>query len=428
MTSGGAHGTCLQAAGVWKVFGPKPDRAIEFSDSGSTRAAVLTGTGWTTPVWPGSCPLAMCTLATGSSVQFQVTLMPTIPGEPDAEITLGMRPYMRGLVEGAPWYDELFETPKAQGLAGIRRQARALAERRCELAILLPNSLETALVAWMAGIPRRIGYRQGRSLLISNGPTAPRNRGWFSRRGPRRVPEPMPYYYGRLLDHAGVPGVTEERPSLPVTAADRELVAGFLDRHGLGDVLRPGGRKLVLFTAGASFGASKLWPAERFAAVARHFASRPDTVPVLFADLTSPIRNVRPGQVGAYASVPANGIGRMNNSVLRFPLSADGEVGAPLVRRLLVNVTDDGLQRASATSYASALVYGPDSRDVLLLVEGMDVVVPLLEGDTMLPGPIPTIPRPSIPPPGTARCTGRASASCRTVCAASSGYPWASGG
>lgn len=202
---------------------------------------------------------------------------------PEAEITLGLRPYMKGLVDGAPWFDELFETPKAAGFGGVRRQARALKERRCDLAILLPNSLETALVAWMAGIPRRVGYRQGRSLLISSGPTAPRNRGLFSRRGPRRVPEPMPFYYGRLLDHAGVPGVTEERPSLPVTATDRELVAAFLERHRLTDVVRPGGRKLILFTAGASFGASKLWPAERFAAVARHFAARPDTVPVLLA-------------------------------------------------------------------------------------------------------------------------------------------------
>jgi len=48
----------------------------------------MTGTGWTTPVWPGTCPLGMCTLAMGGSVQFQVTLLPTIPGEPDAEITL----------------------------------------------------------------------------------------------------------------------------------------------------------------------------------------------------------------------------------------------------------------------------------------------------------------------------------------------------
>ncbi len=47
MTSGGAHDTCVQVAEVWKVFGPRADRAIELSTSGASRAEVLTETGCT---------------------------------------------------------------------------------------------------------------------------------------------------------------------------------------------------------------------------------------------------------------------------------------------------------------------------------------------------------------------------------------------
>jgi glycine betaine/proline transport system ATP-binding protein len=47
MTSGGAHDTCVQVDGVWKVFGSRAERAIELSTSGSSRADVLAETGCT---------------------------------------------------------------------------------------------------------------------------------------------------------------------------------------------------------------------------------------------------------------------------------------------------------------------------------------------------------------------------------------------
>ncbi len=47
MTSGGAHDTCVQVAGVWKVFGPRAEQAIDLSCSGASRADVLAQTGCT---------------------------------------------------------------------------------------------------------------------------------------------------------------------------------------------------------------------------------------------------------------------------------------------------------------------------------------------------------------------------------------------
>ncbi len=47
MTDGGMSGPCLTARGLWKVFGPRPERAIEEATNGAGRAEVLTSTGCT---------------------------------------------------------------------------------------------------------------------------------------------------------------------------------------------------------------------------------------------------------------------------------------------------------------------------------------------------------------------------------------------
>jgi heptosyltransferase-2 len=198
-------------------------------------------------------------------------------GFPAARITVAVRPYLREMTTGAGWHDEVLEAPKVRSVAELRARVRELRERRFDLAVVLPNSFETALIPFLAGIPRRVGWRQGRALLLTDGPRALRGRRWFRRHGPRRIPDPMPVYYEKLLDHLGIPP-GPVRPRLALGADDRAGIGGWLRERGLDD-----GRKIVLITAGASYGASKLWIPERFAAVARHFAERGDTVPILLS-------------------------------------------------------------------------------------------------------------------------------------------------
>jgi mono/diheme cytochrome c family protein len=64
------------------------------------------------------------------------------------------------------------------------------------------------------------------------------------------------------------------------------------------------------------------------------------------------------------------------------------------VERLLIQVEDGGIRRAAATSYGSAVVYGEDTRDLVLVVEGMGAVAPMLDGERGFSGTIPTVPRP----------------------------------
>lgn len=189
-------------------------------------------------------------------------------GFPHARITCGMRGYLRPLLSGSGFFDQVQESPRAGGLPGLVRQVMAMREGSYDLAIVLPNSLETGLVPFLARVPLRLGYRQARPGLMNLGLRSARTRGFIRRRGPRRTPEPMPVYYARLLDLLGLPpgGL---RGVLQVSDAERGAIVDWMAARGMGSADHP-----VLLTAGASYGASKLWGPERFAAVARHFQEK----------------------------------------------------------------------------------------------------------------------------------------------------------
>jgi heptosyltransferase-2 len=188
---------------------------------------------------------------------------------PRAHITAGMRPYLRLMAHGSDTFDEIVETPKGGGLRALWRQVREMRARRFDLAIVLPNSPSTGLVPRLAGVPLRLGYRQGRPGMMNLGLTAQVGRRWWQKRaGPRRRPIPMPHYYRDLLDVLGIPpGGTH--PRLAVTDDDDEWVTQHLVGLGV-----PADQPLLLLVVGANYGASKLWMPERFAAVSRHFQQR----------------------------------------------------------------------------------------------------------------------------------------------------------
>jgi heptosyltransferase-2 len=188
---------------------------------------------------------------------------------PHAHITAGMRPYLRPLVTGSDWFDAIVDTPRSRGLGDFLRAVRAMKASAFDLAVVLPNSLATGLVPFCARVPLRLGYRQGRPLLMNLGKTAAVRRRWWQRReGPRRWPVPMPNYYAELLDELGVPR-TDLRPDLHVPPADDAWITQHLATLGIAD-----GAPLLLLVVGANFGASKLWPPERFGEVARRLQQR----------------------------------------------------------------------------------------------------------------------------------------------------------
>jgi len=175
-----------------------------------------------------------------------------------ARITYLMRRYVSEVLAGAGWHDHEMYWSDRRGLAREWENRRLLARVRREgfdLALLLTNSFRSALLAWAARIPRRVGFaRDGRGWMLTH-------RLYALRRDGRLVPSPVSRAYARIAETVGCT-VGSLKPRLAVTP-EQERAATDLKRHyGLDD-----GRPYAVINPGAAFGAAKCWPPERFAAL-----------------------------------------------------------------------------------------------------------------------------------------------------------------
>jgi heptosyltransferase-2 len=159
---------------------------------------------------------------------------------------------------------EVVDSPFGHGQVSFKarwRLARELAARRYDAAYILPNSLKSALVPFLAGIPRRVGFTgEARYGLINVRHTLDK--------------AALPLMLERFMQLAEPPGAPLPRPiALPrirSTDADRKRT---LDELGLA---RPA--HIVGFCPGAEYGPAKRWPAAHFATLARALAERGNAV------------------------------------------------------------------------------------------------------------------------------------------------------
>src|SRR3989441_8826713 len=122
-----------------------------------------------------------------------------------------------------------------RGLAGLLRLARSLRAERYECAYLPHRSLRTALAAWLARIPQRVGFDDGWRSLYTD-----------VRRRAKQGHE-----IDRVLALAGV-AAHRARPRLHVTLADHAATEGFLREHAIPE-------RFVALAPGSIWG-SKRWP------------------------------------------------------------------------------------------------------------------------------------------------------------------------
>src|SRR5438034_762593 len=140
---------------------------------------------------------------------------------PDAEITLLVRPFVAGLYAAAPFIDKVWSEAKPSRLTDWIRITRDIRNRQFDMALLLPNSFESALMMLLAGVPQRVGYAtEGRQWMLTNGVTA----------GSKSVHQ-MQYY----LDLVKVISATVESPSIEIeaTAHERNTARRLLAREGI---------------------------------------------------------------------------------------------------------------------------------------------------------------------------------------------------
>ena len=188
------------------------------------------------------------------------------------------------LIAGQDVADLLLPYPR--GLSERLRFGRALGRERPDVAILLPNSLESALAALLWRAPRRLGFdTDARRPLLTD-----------------RVPLPTPRRsqldeYGALIASLGVE-VENARPVWRLGRSPRAEAE--LDTLLAEAGVTPAARVIGLHL-GAAFGTSKLWPPELFGRLAsrlRHAGLLPlllgspedrDTVQVVSGSAGAPL-------------------------------------------------------------------------------------------------------------------------------------------
>lgn len=172
---------------------------------------------------------------------------------PDCRIDVLAPDWSRPLLERMPEVSEALSLPLGHGafeLATRRRLGRAL-KGRYDQAILLPNSLKSALIPFFAGIPTRTGWRgEMRYGLLNDLRTLDKQR--------------YPLMIERFMALAYPPGAElpqpYPQPSLRIEAASRDAA---LDAFSL-SLDRP----VLALCPGAEFGEAKRWPSEHYAKVA----------------------------------------------------------------------------------------------------------------------------------------------------------------
>ena len=214
----------------------------------------------TLPVHPGamsSTPrriLVRIPTWVGDAVMATPVLRALRAAHPEAEIVAEGRPVLHALLRGLPSFDRFLADPRA-GLPGLIARTRRLHREEFDWAVLLPDSQRAALAPAFARIPRRAGYARDplRRLLLTDSLPVPRRDG-------KRVAVPMTERYLRITRALGVP---DQGKALELAVHDgaRERAAQLLTRSGIA-----ADEPIVLVTPGASFGGSKLWPTEHFAA------------------------------------------------------------------------------------------------------------------------------------------------------------------
>lgn len=201
---------------------------------------------------------------------------------PESYITLLTSEKLRELWKGHPSLNEILTFASSDSVWSVSRQLR---EQNFDAALIFPNSPRSALEAWLARIPRRIGYGRPWRTWFLNQHVPPRqehvkmrkrsadeiNRLIHTEYGTRNTPYSATAHqireYLHLASALGASSVPIA-PYLHVAAEESESVALRFDLRI--DPVEP----IFGLNPGAEYGPAKRWPAERFISTAVEIQKR----------------------------------------------------------------------------------------------------------------------------------------------------------
>ncbi|MFM1758822.1 MAG: hypothetical protein RLY75_92, partial [Pseudomonadota bacterium] len=155
---------------------------------------------------------------------------------------------------------------------GLRKQlAKQLELNQYAACFVLPNSLKSALIPWLANIPFRIGYRGEMRFGLIN----------LALDNPSKVNRPpMANHYLALanaLEHSQEIDINKPAdPKLNISPAAKESISAKLRDAVINE------NSIYVLCPGAEYGVTKRWPADHFASLAQQLiANEPDAHVIL---------------------------------------------------------------------------------------------------------------------------------------------------
>ncbi|MBK7956354.1 MAG: lipopolysaccharide heptosyltransferase II [Candidatus Accumulibacter sp.] len=196
----------------------------------------------------------------GDTVLAQALFMRLHEQTPHLQLDALAPRWVAPVLERMPEIAQIIDSPFAHGelsLKARRRLARQLAQNGYQRAYVLPNSIKSALIPFIADIPERIGFvGETRYGLINRRHTL--NKAL------------LPQMAERFAQLAETPGAPLPRPlPLPQLISSSAQRAATLSTLGL-DLPE----KLAVFCPGAEYGPAKRWPARHFATLASSLADQ----------------------------------------------------------------------------------------------------------------------------------------------------------
>jgi heptosyltransferase II len=187
----------------------------------------------------------------------------------DHELIGVMKPYVGDVLEGTHWLSSrlVYDRRPGAGVLSSWQLIGRLRELQIDKAVLLTNSLRTAMIAWLGGSKERVGYaRELRSWLLTHKLYPPRE-------GRHWRPISAVDYYLELAYLMGCPSESR-RLELPITALNEDAAEVAWERLDL-----PVDRRVIAFHIAGGWGGAataKAWPLEHFVTLARRLVARYD--------------------------------------------------------------------------------------------------------------------------------------------------------